>query len=167
MRDWQFATCNKIYLYDNTSTYTEKLILKEELIYIILICIVMGMFYECNLRWKRGGLQTDHLQGLILEGWLLDSYYSAVGQLLERPNLPFRTAFRPVNMGMAKHTDVRQWEANHSTFLGGGGGVEDFLVARIFFRFSPNFFSCLGLGCRIFFSKSSNPQALVSQMVRP
>ena len=68
----------------------------------------MGIFYECKLRWKKGGLQTDHLQGLTLDGCLLDSYYIAVGHLLERPNLPFRTAFRPVNMGMAKQRDFRQ-----------------------------------------------------------
>ena len=60
----------------------------------------MGMFYKCKLRCKKGGLT--------LEGWLLNSYYIAVGHLLERPNLPFETAFRPVNMGMAKQRDFRQ-----------------------------------------------------------
>ena len=68
----------------------------------------MGIFYKCKLRWKKGGLQTDHLRGLTLEGWLLDSYYIAVGHLLEKPNLPFRAAFRTVNMGMAKQRDFRQ-----------------------------------------------------------
>ena len=68
----------------------------------------MGMFYKCKLRFKKGGSQTDHLQGLTLEGWLLNSYYIAAGHLLERPNLPFETAFRPVNMGMAKQRDFRQ-----------------------------------------------------------
>ena len=70
----------------------------------------MGIFYKRKLRCKKGGLQTDHLQGLTLEGYVVaySSYYIAVGHLLERPNLPFETAFRPVNMGMAKQRDFRQ-----------------------------------------------------------
>ena len=70
----------------------------------------MGIFYKRELRCKKGGLQTDHLQGLTLEGYVVaySSYYIAVGHLLERPNLPLRTAFRSVNMGMAKQRDFRQ-----------------------------------------------------------
>ena len=68
----------------------------------------MGIFYKRKLRWEKGCLQTDHLLGLTSEGWLLNSYYIAVCHLLERPNLLFRTAFRPVNMGIAKQRDFRQ-----------------------------------------------------------